>query len=92
MNKFKYKRIDLSETPHIWVTVWNLLMIKGQKCKIVHHNHISEVNLDLNHILYYLSEHGIYNVLELMTSIIHYPNKDDFDKPEYIHKLLLSML
>ena len=91
---FCYKRINTEGIPFIWTKIWNILSLKGKKCKAPHHNHPEHHRTDQEHMITTLNEYNIHNVYKKLLAFI------DIELYAYaaikdlyiIHETLLSII
>ena len=86
---FIYTRIKTRDIPLTWVKIWNILSLKGKKCKAQHHKHSENLTTTKEHILRTLEEFNIYNVID---NLFDCTNEINLYELNNIYKLLLSII
>ena len=90
---FGNKRLDLATLPFIWIQIWNILSLKGKKCKAPNHVHGEDFKTDREHLLETLSEYNIYNVVYKLNCCLNNSNNFYMNKELYtIYNLLLRFI
>jgi len=90
---FKYKRLEVEQIPLIWAKIWDLLTLKGHKCKVTHHHHSDNFINNTEHILKTLEEFSFHNVIDKLLGYIETESNRNINLYELnqLHKILLSI-
>jgi len=91
---FQYKRINTEGIPLVWTKIWNILSLKGKKCRASHHKHSTNHITDMEHMLNTLEECGFRNIISMLYKYTSTDIPDDNSKKDLytIHNLLLSII
>ncbi len=91
---FQYTKIKVDDSLTTRAKIWNLLSLKGHKCKLQHHNHHRDNMNSAEHILQTLKELNCHNVIDEPIACIYKNSYFNIDLQGHnkIHKLLLSIL
>jgi len=91
---FIYTRIKTQDIPLTWVKIWNILSLKGKKCKAQHHQHSENFTTTKEHMLRTLEEFNVYNVIDNLLDCIdeNCTNEINLYELNNIYNLLLSII